>query len=44
VTAAGSPYVVPEGVDLTVYAVANAGYYIAEQRRRRVDVPRHQTV
>jgi hypothetical protein len=28
VTAAGSPYVVPEGVDLTVYAVANAGYYM----------------
>jgi|tagenome__1003787_1003787.scaffolds.fasta_scaffold20964249_3 hypothetical protein len=26
ITAAGSPYVVPEGVDLTVYAVANAGH------------------
>jgi hypothetical protein len=27
VTAAGSPYTVDEGVDLTVYAVANAGYF-----------------
>jgi hypothetical protein len=27
VTAAGSPYTVPAGVDLTIYAVANAGYY-----------------
>jgi HK97 family phage prohead protease len=27
VTAAGSPYVVPEGTDLTVYAVTNAGYF-----------------
>jgi HK97 family phage prohead protease len=27
VTAAGSPYTVPEGADLTVYAVPNAGYF-----------------
>jgi hypothetical protein len=27
VTAAGSPYVVPEGVDLTIYAVPNPGSY-----------------
>jgi hypothetical protein len=27
VTAAGSPYTVAEGVDLTIYAVANAGYF-----------------
>jgi len=27
VTAAGSPYTVAEGVDLTVYAVPNAGYF-----------------
>jgi hypothetical protein len=27
VTAAGSPYVVPEGVDLTIYAVSNPGSY-----------------
>jgi len=27
VTTAGSPYVVAEGVDLTVYAVSNAGYF-----------------
>jgi hypothetical protein len=27
VTAAASPYTVPEGVDLTIYAVPNAGYY-----------------
>lgn len=27
VTAGGSPYVVPEGVDLTIYAVPNAGYF-----------------
>jgi hypothetical protein len=27
VTSAGSPYTVPEGVDLTIYAVPNAGYY-----------------
>jgi hypothetical protein len=28
VTNAGSPYPVAEGVDLTIYAVANAGYYM----------------
>lgn len=27
VTAAGSPYVVPEGEDLTIYAVSNSGYF-----------------
>jgi hypothetical protein len=27
VTAAGSPYTVPEGVELTIYAVNNSGYY-----------------
>jgi hypothetical protein len=27
VTNAGSPYVVAEGVDLTIYAVSNAGYF-----------------
>jgi hypothetical protein len=27
VTASGSPYTVDEGVDLTIYAVANAGYF-----------------
>ena len=27
VTAAGSPYTVEEGVDLTIYAVSNAGYF-----------------
>ena len=27
VTAAGSPYAVPEGEDLTIYAVSNAGYF-----------------
>jgi hypothetical protein len=27
VTAAGSPYVVDEGTDLTIYAVSNAGYF-----------------
>jgi hypothetical protein len=27
VTAAGSPYLVAEGVDLTIYAVANSGYF-----------------
>jgi hypothetical protein len=27
VTAAGSPYVVPEGTDLTIYAVSNPGYF-----------------
>ena len=27
VTAAGSPYTIPLGVDETIYAVANAGYY-----------------
>lgn len=27
VTSAGDPYIVPEGQDLTIYAVANAGYY-----------------
>lgn len=27
VTAAGSPYLVAEGVDLTIYAVPNAGYF-----------------
>jgi hypothetical protein len=27
VTNVGSPYTVPEGIDLTIYAVANAGYY-----------------
>ena len=27
VTAAGSPYTVDEGVDLTIYAVPNAGYF-----------------
>ena len=27
VTAAGSPYTVDEGVDLTIYAVSNAGYF-----------------
>jgi hypothetical protein len=29
VTAAGSPYAVAEGVDLTIYAVPNAGYFFA---------------
>ena len=27
VTSTGDPYIVPEGQDLTIYAVANAGYY-----------------
>jgi hypothetical protein len=27
VTATGSPYTVAEGVDLTIYAVSNAGYF-----------------
>ncbi len=27
VTAGGSPYVVPEGEDLTIYAVSNSGYF-----------------
>jgi hypothetical protein len=27
VTAGGSPYTIPEGVDLTIYAVSNAGYF-----------------
>jgi hypothetical protein len=27
VTTAGGPYAVPEGVDLTIYAVPNAGYF-----------------
>jgi hypothetical protein len=27
VTATGSPYTIAEGVDLTIYAVANAGYF-----------------
>ena len=29
VTASGSPYLVAEGVDLTIYAVANSGYYFS---------------
>jgi len=27
ITAAGSPYIIAEGVDLTIYAVPNAGYF-----------------
>jgi hypothetical protein len=29
VTASGSPYLVAEGVDLTIYAVANSGYFFS---------------
>lgn len=29
VTTAGSPYVVPEGEDLTIYAVSNSGYFFS---------------